>query len=144
MVRARSCGGHTVSCDKGRAQTMKAVAVFPAERRFGVIDHPEPRMSSPTEVKMRILDVGICGTDKEIVSFQYGLPPEGSAYLVIGHESLAEVVETGPGVTQLKPGDLAVATVRRPCGVPTCIACRAGRQDFCYTGQYTERGIMRR
>lgn len=121
---------------------MKAVAVFPAERRFDVIDHPEPRLASPTEVKLRMLDVGICGTDKEIVSFNYGTPPDGSKYLVIGHESLAEVIEAGPKVTQLKPGDLAVATVRRPCPVPTCIACRAGRQDFCYTGLYTERGIM--
>ena len=123
---------------------MKAVAVFPSEKRFDVIDHPEPKISSDTEVKMRMLDVGICGTDKEIVSFQYGTPPDGSKYLVIGHESLGEVVEVGPKVTHVKKGDLAVATVRRPCPVPTCIACRAGRQDFCYTGEYTERGIMRR
>jgi threonine dehydrogenase-like Zn-dependent dehydrogenase len=47
-------------------------------------------------------------------------------------------------VTRVKPGDLAIPTVRRPCHVPTCIACLAGRQDFCYSGQYTERGIMRR
>ena len=123
---------------------MKAVAVFPDDRRFDVIDHPEPSIVSPTEVKMRMLDVGICGTDKEIVSFQYGTPPDGSKYLVIGHESLAQVIDVGPKVTNVKPGDLAVATVRRPCDVPTCIACRAGRQDFCYTGLYTERGIMRR
>lgn len=123
---------------------MKAVAVFPAERRFDVIDHPEPRIESPTQVKMQMLDVGICGTDKDIVSFVYGTPPDGSKYLVIGHESLARVVEAGPNVTRLKPGDLAVVTVRRPCPVPTCIACRQGRQDFCYTGQYTERGIVRR
>jgi len=123
---------------------MKAVAVFPADRRFDVIDHPEPSIAAPDQVKLRMLDVGICGTDKEIVTFQYGTPPEGSNYLVIGHESLAQVIETGPKVTRVKPGDLAVATVRRPCNVPTCIACRAGRQDFCYSGQYTERGIMRR
>jgi threonine dehydrogenase-like Zn-dependent dehydrogenase len=123
---------------------MKAVAVFPSDRRFSVIDHPEPRLTSPTEVRLRMLDVGICGTDKEIVNFQYGSPPEGSPYLVIGHESLGEVVETGAQVTRVKPGDLAVPTVRRPCDVPTCLACRAGRQDFCYSAQYTERGIMRR
>src|SRR5277367_6213955 len=123
---------------------MKALAVFPAERRYDVIDHPEPQIGSPTEVKLRMLDIGICGTDKEIVSFQYGTPPDGSPYLVIGHESLAEVVEVGAQVTRVKPGDLAVPTVRRPCDVPGCIACRAGRQDFCYTGQYTERGIQRR
>jgi threonine dehydrogenase-like Zn-dependent dehydrogenase len=123
---------------------MKAVAVFPAQRRLDVIDHPEPHIAAPSEVKLHMLDVGICGTDKEIVSFQYGTPPDGSPYLIIGHESLAQVFETGKSVTRFKPGDLAVATVRRPCGVPSCIACREGRQDFCYTGLYTERGIMRR
>jgi glucose 1-dehydrogenase len=123
---------------------MKAVAVFPSERRFELIEHPEPVMAAPTQVKMRMLDVGICGTDKEIISFNYGQPPEGSPYLVIGHESLAEVIDLGKNVTRVKPGDLAVATVRRPCNVPSCIACREGRQDFCYSGQYTERGIMRR
>ena len=123
---------------------MKAVAVFPADRRFDVIDHPEPSIAAPGEVKLRMLDVGVCGTDREIVTFQFGLSPEGSNSLVIGHESLAEVIETGADVTRVKPGDLAVATVRRPCHVPTCIACREGRQDFCSSGQYSERGIMRR
>jgi threonine dehydrogenase-like Zn-dependent dehydrogenase len=123
---------------------MRAVAVFPADRRFAVIDHPEPSVTSPTEVKLRMLDVGICGTDKEIVSFEYGTPPAGSAYLIIGHESLGEVVEVGTAVKRLKPGDLAVPTVRRPCPDPACIACRAGRQDFCYTGKFTELGINQR
>src|ERR1700683_1786481 len=98
---------------------MKAVAVFPAEHRFDVVDHPEPSISADGEVKLRMLDVGICGTDKEIVTFQYGTPPEGSNYLIIGHESLAQVVETGTKVTRVKAGDLAVATVRRPCKGPT-------------------------
>ena len=120
---------------------MKAVAVFPNQRRFDVISHPEPKLSSPTQIKIRMLEVGICGTDKEIVAFEYGTPPEGSEYLVIGHESLGEVVETGDKVSRLKKGDLTVLTVRRPCNHPECIACRAGRQDFCYTGDFTERGI---
>jgi glucose 1-dehydrogenase len=123
---------------------MKAMAVFPADRRFSVIDHPEPAVSSPAEVKLRMLDVGICGTDKEIVSFEYGTPPEGSPYLIIGHESLGEVVAVGSEVTRVKIGDLAVPTVRRPCPDPACIACRADRQDFCYTGKFTERGINQR
>lgn len=91
-----------------------------------------------------MLDVGICGTDKEIVSFEYGTPPEGSPYLIIGHESLGEVIEVGSAVTRVKVGDLAVPTVRRPCSDPSCIACRADRQDFCYTGKFTERGINQR
>ena len=123
---------------------MKALAVFPAKREARVIDHPESRIVSPTEAKMRVLDVGVCGTDREIVDFQYGTPPEGFDYLVIGHESLSEVVEVGPQVSRVKAGDLVVMTVRRPCSHPGCIACREGRQDFCYTGDYTERGIKSR
>jgi len=123
---------------------MKAVAVFPKDRRYDVIDHPEPHLASPTQVKMRMLDVGICGTDKEIVSFAYGTAPPDSPYLIIGHESLGEVVQTGASVTRVKPGDLAVATVRRPCEITSCIACRAERPDFCYSGEYTERGIQQR
>jgi threonine dehydrogenase-like Zn-dependent dehydrogenase len=123
---------------------MKALAVFPANRDAKLIDHPEPRIASPTEVKVRVLDVGICGTDREIVNFQYGTPPVGFDYLIIGHESLSEVVEVGPQVSRVRPGDLAVMTVRRPCPHPDCIACQEGRQDFCYTGDYTEHGIKSR
>jgi threonine dehydrogenase-like Zn-dependent dehydrogenase len=122
---------------------MKAVAVFPANREARIIDHPEPELSSPTQAKMRMLEVGICGTDREIAAFQYGTPPDGFDYLVIGHESLSEVVEVGPQVSKVKPGDLVVMTVRRPCPHASCLACRDGRQDFCYTGDYTERGIKR-
>src|SRR5258708_40277258 len=118
---------------------MKAIAVFPHERRFDLIDPPEPYIDSPQQVKLRMLDVGICGTDKEIASFQYGAPPEGSEYLVIGHESLGEVIEIGTNTTKVKRGDLVVATVRRPCAHPECLACRQGRQDSFYTGGFTER-----
>jgi len=123
---------------------MRAVAVFPRDRQVRVIDHPEPQIESPTQAKVRMINVGVCGTDKEIVAFEYGDPPAGSDYLVIGHESLGEVVETGPDVKNLRRGDLVVATVRRPCPHPECIACRQGRQDFCYTGDFTERGIKQR
>lgn len=120
---------------------MKAVAVFPSQRKVRVIDHPEPKLTSATQAKMRVLEVGVCGTDREITSFQYGTPPQGSDYLIIGHESLSEVVETGSNVSAVKKGDLVVMTVRRPCPHPDCVACRQGRQDFCYTGDFTERGI---
>jgi len=123
---------------------LKAVAVFPKTRQLKLIDHPEPSISSPTDIKLRMIDIGICGTDKEIVTFQYGTPPPGSDYLIIGHESLGEVIETGPAVGSLKKGDLIVTMVRRPCEHPECVACRAGRQDFCYTGDFTERGIKGR
>ena len=122
---------------------MRAAAVFPDRKSLEVIhDFPEPKIESPTGVKLRVLNVGVCGTDRDIASFQYGFPPPaGSDFLVLGHECLGEIVEVGPEVETLKPGDLAIPMVRRPCDHPECVACRAGRQDFCYTGDYRERGI---
>ena len=123
---------------------MKAVAVFPQKRDVRIIDHEEPAFTSPTQAKIQMLDVGICGTDKEIVGFQYGTPPPGCDYLVIGHESLGEIVDVGSDVSKVKKGDLVVTTVRRPCPHDWCTACRKGRPDFCYSGDFTERGIKQR
>ena len=120
---------------------MKAIAVTPGKKSVGIIDQPEPKISSPTDVKLRMIEAGVCGTDKEICAFEYGTPPSGFDQLVIGHESLGEVIEVGPKVTRVKVGDLVVPMVRRPCPHDYCIACRAGRQDFCFTGDFKERGI---
>jgi threonine dehydrogenase-like Zn-dependent dehydrogenase len=122
---------------------MKAVAVFPASRKVKLIEQEEPSITRPDQVKLRMLDIGICGTDKEICTFAYGTPPAGADYLIIGHEALGEVVEVGAAVTQLALGDLVVPTVRRPCSHARCRSCRAGHQDFCETGDFTERGIKR-
>lgn len=121
---------------------MRALTVFPADESIRLIDdHPQPRIEQPREALLQMLEVGICGTDREIARFDYGTPPPGSPYLVIGHESLARVIEVGAEVTRVKPGDLVVTTVRRPCPHPDCRACTQGRQDFCFTGDFTERGI---
>jgi threonine dehydrogenase-like Zn-dependent dehydrogenase len=120
---------------------VRAVAVFPKSQRLALIDHPPPSLADPHDVRIRILDVGVCGTDREICRFDYGTPPPGSDCLVIGHESLGEVLEVGPAVRRVRPGDLVVPMVRRPCDDPGCIACREDRQDFCFTGRFTERGI---
>jgi len=121
---------------------MRAVAVFPGERAIKVIDdHPEAKIEFETDVLLRMLDIGVCGTDREICRFDYGTPPADSRYLVIGHESLAEVIGTGSGVSRIHAGDLVVTMVRRPCPNAGCRSCRAGRQDFCFTGDFTERGI---
>ena len=122
-------------------RVIKAISVHPSKREVRLIDHEEPRITTPTGVKLRMLDVGICGTDREICGFEYGTPPRGSEYLVIGHESLGEVVEVGRGVTRVRVGDIVVPTVRRVCPHDHCVACRAGRQDFCFTGDFKERGI---
>ena len=120
---------------------MKAVGVFPGKRAVDIVSHALPEIHSPPQVKVRTIEVGICGTDREICSFAYGTPPKGSEYLVLGHEGLGEVVEVGTKDGQFKVGDLVVPSVRRPCGNPSCHPCSVDRQDFCSTGDFTERGI---
>jgi threonine dehydrogenase-like Zn-dependent dehydrogenase len=120
---------------------MRALAVFPERRELRMTEVPAPARRSERDVTVRIREVGICGTDREISTFQYGTPPAGSDRLVLGHEGLGEVVEVGSRVRTLAPGDLVALTVRRPCNDDTCVACRVGRQDFCVSGGFTERGI---
>lgn len=120
---------------------MKAIAVHPKRRAVELIDCEAPEITRPTDVKLRMLDVGVCGTDREICAFEYGTPPGALEHLVIGHESLGEVIEVGPAVKRIRPGDLVVPMVRRPCRHEVCTACRQERQDFCYTGDFHERGI---
>jgi len=120
---------------------MRAVSILPSRRSVRVLDSDVPALRTPTDVKLRMLEVGICGTDKEIAACQYGTPPGAEEHLILGHESLGEVVEVGRGVEGLRPGDLVVPMVRRPCRHETCLACRSGRQDYCYTGDFVERGI---
>jgi threonine dehydrogenase-like Zn-dependent dehydrogenase len=90
-----------------------------------------------------MLEVGVCGTDKELCAFVYGTPPPGADHFILGHESLGEVADAGAGVEDLRTGDLVVLSVRLPCADETCYACRSGHQDFCATGKYREHGVNR-
>jgi len=87
----------------------------------------------------RTLAVGICGTDVEIMEGRYGWPPPDCERIVIGHESLARVVDVA-GAHDWAVGDLVVGIVRRPDPLP-CACCAAGEWDMCRNGGYTERGI---
>jgi len=120
---------------------MKAIAVHPGSREVRLVELAEPTLREPHDVKVKILEVGVCGTDREICRFEYGTPPGCGEHLVIGHESLGEVVEVGSAVTRVAPGDLVVPMVRRPCPHDHCAACAGERQDFCFTGDFHERGI---
>jgi threonine dehydrogenase-like Zn-dependent dehydrogenase len=90
------------------------------------------------QVLVRTLEVGVCGTDREISEGVFGIPPDGERLLVLGHEALAVVERDGYGFTR---GQLVTATVRRSCG--HCIACSNESPDSCLTGDYSERGITR-
>ncbi len=118
---------------------MKALALIPGTTTVRLVDRLEPAIQAPDEVKVHILRVGICGTDREEISGGRAHAPDGATDLVIGHEMLGSVVETGKAVSRVKPGDLAVFTVRRGCG--QCLACAMNRSDMCRSGRFGERGI---
>jgi threonine dehydrogenase-like Zn-dependent dehydrogenase len=120
---------------------MKAVAVFPHAGGAQLIDVPEPTLEGLPHgrgVIVKVLAVGVDGTDKEILAGEYGSPPPGEDYLITGHESFGIVEEVGPDVATLRPGDYVVATVRRPGGSPYDAI---GRPDFTTDDVYYERGI---
>lgn len=117
---------------------MRAVCVRPPTPGASIDDVPPPE-PLPGSVLVNVLECGVCGTDRDVVSGRYGSAPAGSAYLILGHENLGTVEAVAPGVTEFSPGDLVVATVRRGCG--RCRFCRANMSDECETGEFTERGI---
>ncbi len=118
---------------------MKAISLIPQTTNVQLVDIPEPTIAASDEIKLRVLAVGICGTDREEVLGGRADAPAGQQALVIGHEMFGQVVEVGPAVTRVLPGDLAVFTVRRGCG--QCLPCLMNRSDMCHTGNYLERGI---
>ena len=120
---------------------MRAMAVFPYRRELRIVEVPPPTLTSERDVLVKVREVGICGTDREIAAFHLGTPASAGEALVLGHEALGEVLAVGPWVRTLEPGNLVAIMVRRPCSDETCMACRAGRQDFCVTGHFRERGI---
>jgi len=121
---------------------MRALTVQPGLANSIHLEDVAPPPASDGDVLVRALALGICGTDREIISGDYGWAPKGSRHLILGHESLG-CVEKAPAGCGIKPGDLVVGIVRRPDPVP-CPACAIGEWDMCRNGQYTERGIKER
>ena len=121
---------------------MKAVAVLPGEPgSIHLTDLPEPGVGDVPGgrgILVEVLRVGVDGTDKEINDAEYGTAPEGYDFLVTGHESFGRILEVGPNVRDVGPGDYVVATVRRPGG---SIYDRIGTSDTTTDDTYYERGI---
>src|SRR5919197_5546651 len=97
---------------------MKAIAVTPGKpNSVHLATLPKPSVDEIPNgrgVLVKVLKVGVDGTDREINAAEYGAPPEGYDFLVIGHEGFGRVLAVGPNVTEVAPGDYVVATVRRP------------------------------
>jgi threonine dehydrogenase-like Zn-dependent dehydrogenase len=124
------------------SSTMKAIAVIPGEPGSAHLTTlPRPSVEDiegGRGVLVRVLRVGVDGTDKEINAAEYGAAPPGDDVLVIGHESFGVVVEVGPNVRDLAPGDFVAAMVRRP---GSSLYDLIGEQDNTTDDLYFERGI---
>jgi threonine dehydrogenase-like Zn-dependent dehydrogenase len=118
---------------------MKALTIEPGTPDSLQLDEvPDPPVEQGAILAKTRL-IGVCGTDLELASGRYGWAPPGRRRLVIGHESLATVVEAPEG-SGFERGDLLVGIVRRPDPVP-CPNCAVGEWDMCRNDRYTERGI---
>ncbi len=121
---------------------MKAIAVIPGKPdSIHLREAPKPSLDEVPGgrgVLVRVLRVGVDGTDKEINAAEYGAPPAGHDYLILGHESFGRVEAVGPAVTGLAPGDYVVASVRRP---GSSLYDAIGLQDMTTDDSYYERGI---
>lgn len=130
----------------GRAEpqstTMRALAVIPGTPgSVHLRDVPKPALEEIPDgrgVLVRVLRVGVDGTDKEINAAEYGRAPAGDEFLIIGHEGFGRVEAVGPNVTEFQPGDFVVATVRRP---GSSLYDRIGTYDMTTDDEYYERGI---
>lgn len=119
---------------------MRAITLLPGVANSARLDRIEEPALGDGPILVRTLALGVCGTDREIVAGgAYGEAPAGSERLVLGHESLGEVI-SAPADSGFAAGDPIVGIVRRPDPVP-CPACAAGEWDMCRNGRYTERGI---
>ncbi|MFN8526708.1 MAG: glucose 1-dehydrogenase [Chloroflexota bacterium] len=121
---------------------MKAVAVIPGTPdsvHLAQLEMPSlDDVSQGRGVLVKVLRVGVDGTDREINAAEYGSAPPGFSFLVIGHEGFGRIEAVGPNVVGLQPGDYVVATVRRP---GSSIYDLIGTNDMTTDNTYFERGI---
>jgi threonine dehydrogenase-like Zn-dependent dehydrogenase len=128
--------------DNATPAMMRAIAVLPGQANsIHLTSLAKPRLEDVPNgrgVLVKVLRVGVDGTDKEINAAEYGAAPEGFDFLVTGHESFGRVEAVGPAVTELRPGDYVVATVRRP---GSSVYDLIGTYDMTTDDTYFERGI---
>lgn len=115
---------------------MQAIAAVPGHNTPRFVDWPDPGPPGAGEVRCRTIELGVCGTDREILLSERPLVPTGAAHLVLGHECLGRIEALGPNTPRWQVGDWVVPFVRRARGAAK------HRVDMLAFGEYTERGIV--
>lgn len=117
------------------AERMPAV-VFQGEGRWALEERPVPSVRNPEDVLLQVEACGICGTDLHILEVPPGHP--ATPGVILGHEVIGRVVEVGPAVTHLRPGDRVAVAPNLYCGV--CRFCQRGLYNHCE--RFTTLGIF--
>ncbi|QGV77993.1 zinc-dependent alcohol dehydrogenase [Streptomyces ficellus] len=113
---------------------MKAL-ILDERRTLSLVDHPKPEATAPTDVVVRVVQTGVCGTDRSVLVGKFPAEPG----VVMGHEAVGVVDSTGSAVTDHKPGDRVIINPTLYCG--GCPTCLEGHWDFCQNKAGTEVGL---
>ena len=114
---------------------MLAISAQRGSQEPQLIDVPPPAGPGAGEVLCRTLELGVCGTDRDILHSAAPWTPAGEERLILGHECLARIEAVGSGVAGFRAGDLVVPVVRR------AFPGQTRRVDLLPFGPFTERGI---
>ncbi len=118
---------------------MKAVRLHDYHKQPVVEDVPEPTISGPLDVIVKIGGAGVCRTDLHIIEGQWADRSGVALPYTLGHENAGWVHAVGGGVTNVAPGDTVILHPAPSCGL--CRACRAGDDMHCSNGDFP--GLVR-
>jgi NAD+-dependent secondary alcohol dehydrogenase Adh1 len=122
---------------------MRAVRLHEYDKRPTVDESPEPQITSPTDVIVKIGGAGLCRTDLHLVEGQWAEKTGTPLPFTLGHENAGWVHEVGSAVEHLSPGDTVILHPQATCGL--CRACRAGDDMHCdnsfFPGLNTDGGM---
>lgn len=116
---------------------MQALTLGDDARSLNLVTVQAPEATRPDDVIIRILQSGICGTDRGVLVGKFDARPG----VVMGHEAVGIVESTGDWVTNVEPGDRVVINPTLFCG--ECLECRKGRFNHCANKVTNEIGIDR-
>ena len=120
---------------------MKAARLYEYDEQMNVElkleDRPEPEITQPDEVIIRVGAAGLCRTDLHIIEGVWKDIQDSERTLlpyILGHENAGWVEEVGAGVRSVKKGDAVICHPLRSCGV--CYGCRRGEDMYCENAKF--------
>ena len=108
---------------------MKAVRLHAFHSQPVIDDVPEPAISGPLDVIVKIGGAGVCRTDLHIIEGQWDAAMHTPLPYILGHENAGWVHEVGSAVTNVSVGDTVILHPTTTCGL--CRACRVGDDMHC-------------